>query len=97
MTCGALSASRLRAVPLFESKRPNVTQPYQIYLLRRWPVSGSRPVIWRALLQCVSSGERQGFEDLEALFAHIRDLVDRENPEGVTRHNGDRGPIDAAG
>jgi hypothetical protein len=46
--------------------------PYLAYMLRLWPVEVQGRVNWRASLQCVSSGERLGFEDLEQMFDHLR-------------------------
>lgn len=46
--------------------------PYLAYLLRLWPVEAGGRVRWRASLQCVESGERIGFEDLEALLAYLQ-------------------------
>lgn len=41
------------------------------YLLRLWPVDGNDRTYWRASLQEVHSGRRQGFENLENLFAYL--------------------------
>jgi hypothetical protein len=54
-------------------KREDV--PYQAYLLRLWPVKAGGRVTWRASLRCVGNGEQIGFEDLEALFAYLRERV----------------------
>lgn len=43
----------------------------QSYLLRLWPVDGDGRTYWRASLQDVASGRRQGFENLENLFAYL--------------------------
>jgi len=46
-------------------------QDYRSFLLRLWRVrdDGER---WRAALERVENGERLGFENLEALFAYLR-------------------------
>jgi len=47
-------------------------EPYLAYMLRIWPVETGQDVSWRASLQCVSSGERFGFDNMEALFDYLR-------------------------
>jgi hypothetical protein len=54
------------------------TEPlaYQSYLLRLWRAPGGDEQPWRASLQDPLTGERQGFADLEALVAYLRDEID---------------------
>jgi hypothetical protein len=47
------------------------TQDYISYLLRLWRVRDNGEC-WRAALERVEDGQRRGFEDLEALFAYLR-------------------------
>ena len=49
------------------------TEPlaYQSYLLRLWRALGGAEQPWRASLENPLTGERQGFADLEALFAFL--------------------------
>jgi hypothetical protein len=56
---------------------------YQAYLLRLWPVEANGRSYWRASIQNVSTGERHGFADLEALFAFLREAarLPDERPE----------------
>ena len=59
----------------FEHRGKAMNQPnaeYQAYLLRLLPTHHNDTVSWRASLQEVESGERLGFEDLDMLFAYIR-------------------------
>lgn len=59
----------------------NAEQPaYLSYLLRLWRVPGGAGQPWRASLQDTLSGERQGFADLEALLAYLRDQIDLQSP-----------------
>ncbi len=52
---------------------------YQSYLLRLWHAPGGAGQPWRASLQDTLSGERQGFADLEALLAYLRDQIEGES------------------
>ena len=56
---------------------------YQAYLLRLWPVEANGRTYWRAFIQDVTSGDRRGFETLEALFAYLREETRRleERPD----------------
>ena len=60
---------------------------YQAYLLRMWQertaADGHGPV-WRFQLEEPHTGRRQGFRDLDALLAELREVV-----------AGDKGPADA--
>lgn len=47
-------------------------EPYKAYMLRIWPADAGQDVAWRASLQCVSSGERRGFDNMEALFDYLK-------------------------
>ncbi len=44
---------------------------YQSFLLRLWRVKGTGPLAWRASLESTATGRRQGFADLEHLFAFL--------------------------
>ena len=63
------------------------TQDYRSYLLRLWRVrdDGER---WRAALERVEDGERCGFEDLEALFAYLRQACTPGQVEFKDRNEG---------
>lgn len=52
---------------------------YLSYLLRLWRAPGGAGQPWRASLQDTLSGERQGFADLEALVAYLRDQIEGES------------------
>ncbi len=56
--------------PDTESRNPQKTD-YQAYLLRLWRVDVNGQLAWRASLEQVDSGEKQGFCSLEELFAYI--------------------------
>jgi hypothetical protein len=58
-------------------------ETYLAYMLRLWPVEVRGEIKWRASLQCVSSGERQGFEDLEELFEHLRKEIQAKDASGL--------------
>ena len=58
-------------------------EPYRAYMLRFWPVEVRGTVTWRASLQCISSGERKGFEDLETLFDHLRKETQPKDATGL--------------
>ena len=47
-------------------------EPYLAYMLRLWPVDVAGRVNWRASLQDVTSGQKHGFENLDALFEFLR-------------------------
>lgn len=61
----------------------NTERPaYRSYLLRLWRAPGGADQPWRASLQDTLTGERQGFADLEALLAYLRDQIDvQSTPE----------------
>ena len=44
---------------------------YKSYLLRLWTSTQDGEPVWRASLQCTATGQRQGFSDLESLFAYL--------------------------
>ena len=46
---------------------------YLSYLLRLWPVQENEHTTWRASLESAHTGERQGFADVEALSAFLRE------------------------
>jgi hypothetical protein len=45
---------------------------YLSYLIRLWQVKNSSGPVWRASLESSRTGKRQGFADLDALFAFLR-------------------------
>ena len=45
---------------------------YISYLLRLWQVKTSSGLVWRASLESSRTGERQGFANLDALYAFLR-------------------------
>lgn len=51
--------------------------PYQAQLLRIWVESpaGHQPV-WRFSLEDVTTGQRTGFADLDALICHLLNLME---------------------
>jgi hypothetical protein len=53
---------------------------YLAYLLRLWQVNGHAPG-WRASLQSVHGGWRQGFSNLEELFDYLQELCAAETGE----------------
>ena len=46
-------------------------RPYRAWLLRLWPERSSGQLVWRASLEDVPSGVRQGFGNLAQLFAFL--------------------------
>jgi|GEM_PF-2297034 len=48
-------------------------QRYLSFLLRLWPVKENEHTVWRASLESAHTGERQGFADVEALSAFLRE------------------------
>jgi len=44
---------------------------YQSYLLRIWQVNAAGTLVWRASLEDPHPGERQVFENIEALIAFL--------------------------
>jgi hypothetical protein len=46
--------------------------PYQAYLIRLWPTVRRGVAGCRVSAQCVTSGERKEFPDLESLLAFLR-------------------------
>ena len=57
--------------------------PYHAYLLRLWQTKLNGKAVWRALLECPHTGERQGFTDLQALFAYLAETVGHDNASGT--------------
>ena len=45
---------------------------YVSYLLRLWQTQQEGAMVWRASLESSRTGERQGFADLDALIAFLR-------------------------
>jgi hypothetical protein len=46
-------------------------RPYRAWLLRLWPERSGGQLVWRASLEEVPSGVRQGFGNLAQLFAFL--------------------------
>jgi hypothetical protein len=63
---------------------------YRSYLLRLWKVGEIEGMEWRASIQSVQGGERQGFAGLEGLFDFLRRQV-LEPPSDDAEENGDLG------
>ncbi len=49
---------------------------YLSYLLRLWRVKVDGEFAWRASLESSNTGERQGFADLESLFAFLEEQTE---------------------
>lgn len=45
--------------------------PYLAYLLRLWAVRGEGQVSWRASLERIPDGDRNGFADLRDLLGYL--------------------------
>jgi hypothetical protein len=54
---------------------------YHSFMLRLWEVKADGERIWRASLEQVDSGERQGFTDLAELFGFLERLT-RQDCQG---------------
>lgn len=72
---------------------------YQSYLLRLWQDTDEETSVWRASLQSSLTGERQGFADLEQLFAFLRRqaAIDRNSHSddertGIRQNKGRKSP-----
>lgn len=61
---------------------PTDAHRYRAYLLRLWQTGEDEAVVWHALLEDPRTGERQGFADLNSLFAFLNEVC-RE----AERHN----------
>jgi hypothetical protein len=82
------------------SERTGDQMDYHSYLLRLWRESSAREAgdgpaaspeqgaeVWRASLESPQAGERQGFANLEDLFAFLRQqtsLISEADREGAT-------------
>jgi len=60
---------------------------YISYLIRLWQVKDSGGLVWRASLESSRTGERQGFADLDALFAFLR----QQTGSIASDYDGDKG------
>lgn len=49
--------------------------PYQAFLLRIWCVEARGRRSWRATLQCVDTGKRWGFDELDALLDFLKEQM----------------------
>jgi len=59
-------------LPVCLSGDENVDEPqYLSYLLRLWAVKSTGGTHWRASLENPTTGDRQGFPNLEALFTYL--------------------------
>ena len=58
---------------------------YRSYLLRMWHIQDNDTSHWRISLECVNTGERLGFEGLEALMTYLSEM--EEPPEGYEGQN----------
>ena len=52
---------------------------YKSYILRLWTATQDGKPTWRSSLQSITTGQRQGFPDLESLFAYLAVPVNGEN------------------
>lgn len=55
---------------------------YLAYMLRLWRAGGEGETAWRASLESPHTGERQGFSNLELLFAFLEEKTARELSNG---------------
>ncbi len=66
---------------------------YVAYLLRLWQVTSGGGRVWRASLQDVQTGERQGFASVAQLIAFLeaqtQDTLDGAEPDGRTAEGGE--------
>ena len=46
--------------------------PYQAYLIRLWPTQRGGVTGYRVSLQCVATGQRRNFPDLQSLLAFLQ-------------------------
>jgi hypothetical protein len=53
--------------------------PYCAYLIRLWPTRRQGMAGCRVSLQCVGSGQRKNFPDLESLHAFLQAQVDEKD------------------
>jgi hypothetical protein len=51
----------------------NESEGYLAYMLRLWQADGGDRTAWRASLESPHTGERQGFSNLELLFAFLEE------------------------
>lgn len=54
-----------------------ISQEYQAYVVRIWPVRDEEGVIWHALITNAHTGETRGFAGLEDLFVYLREQTTR--------------------
>ncbi|MCP4538325.1 MAG: hypothetical protein GY832_14405 [Chloroflexi bacterium] len=54
-------------------------QHYLAYMLRLWKTNTGKGPAWRASLESPHTGERQGFVDLETLFAFLKEKTDNKS------------------
>ena len=57
---------------------------YRSQVLRMWSESPAHQLpVWRFSLEDISTGERSGFADLDALIEHLVDLME-QRPEQIS-------------
>jgi hypothetical protein len=66
-------------------------QRYFAYMLRLWQVSSDGKPIWRASVESPHTGERQGFANLQMLFAFLEgqtggQLKRKEQPKDISEN-----------
>lgn len=63
--------------------------PYRSQLLRMWVEhTEHQSPVWRFSLENISTGERNGFADLDALICYLLELMEEQPPDsqGVHRY-----------
>jgi hypothetical protein len=66
--------------------KPTVTD-YHAWLLRLWRETPYTP--WRIALENVSTGERKGFADLQALVVYLQTVSAAETPQTPSDYQGE--------
>jgi hypothetical protein len=64
----------------------NAKHRYQAYLLRLWQETSAGQPVWRISLEDPHTGVRQGFADLEQLFAFLMEQT-KEADEGQSHRS----------
>ena len=65
-------------------------QRYLSYLLRLWQVKTSSGLVWRASLESSRTGHKQGFADLDALYAFLRQQIEMASDSSGDQEGGVR-------
>ena len=63
---------------MVDNNLPSKNPPYHAYMLRFWPEQQPSESVWRFTLLDPHSGQRQGFQSLDALFSHLASLTGDE-------------------